>query len=225
MTGAGSMPSADAPRGGAPPNSKIASDPAPTTTGSPPPRAVPLTPPDARRSTPDARSLVLVGLPGVGKSTVGAAVAERLGWPFLDFDVEIERREGCSVAELFARRGERYFRDRERELTVELAGRVGVVLAPGGGWMAQPGLVALLRPPATIIYLAASPAEVARRLGAARAARPLLGGDDPVARLERLLAEREPAYRRADAVIDTELFDEQEVIHTIAALASPSEAG
>ena len=167
----------------------------------------------------EVSQLVLVGLPGVGKTTVGRAVAERLGWPFLDFDAEIERREGCSVAELFARRGERYFRERERELTVELAGRRGLVLAPGGGWMAQPGLVALLRPPATIIYLAASTAEVARRLGAARTTRPLLAGDDPVRALDRLLAEREPSYRCADVEIDTENIDVQEVIRRVAALA------
>jgi shikimate kinase len=86
--------------------------------------------------------------------------------------------------------------------------------------MALVGLVALLRPPATIIYLAASPAEVARRLGAGQADRPLLRDRDPVAALARLLAEREPSYRRADVVLDTELIDEQQVIHMVAALAS-----
>ena len=100
-----------------------------------------------------------------------------------------------------------------------------MVLAPGGGWVAQDGLMALLRPGATIIYLAASPAEVARRLGAGQGDRPLLRGHDPVAALERLLAEREPSYRAADLVIDTELLDEQQVIHNVAALARAPRGG
>jgi shikimate kinase len=174
---------------------------------------------------PPGAALVLVGLPGVGKSTVGAAVAERLGWPFVDFDAEIERRERRTVAELFAAEGERYFRERERELTAEVAGRAGMVLAPGGGWVAQPGLVALLRPPATIIHLAASPATIASRLGANRADRPLLVGGDLVARLARLLAERGSHYAAADVVIDTELLDFQGVIHKICALATAGGAG
>jgi shikimate kinase len=169
-------------------------------------------------------SLVLGGLPGVGKSTVGAGVAQRLGWPFLDFDVEIERREGLSVAELFRARGEAYFRECERRLTEELAGRGGMVLAPGGGWVMQPGLVALLRPAGRIIYLAASAATVAARLGAGRASRPLLQGGEAADRLARLLAEREAAYLAADAVIDTELIDEQEVICHVLALAGASGA-
>ncbi|HEU4630426.1 MAG TPA: shikimate kinase [Gemmatimonadaceae bacterium] len=179
----------------------------------------------AERSALIARpSLILVGLPGVGKSTIGAAVAARLGWPFVDFDVEIERREGMSVTELFRTRGEAYFRGCERRLGEELAGRGGMVLAPGGGWIVQPGQVALLRPPGRIIYLAASPAAVAARLGAGRASRPLLAGGDVVDRLARLLADREPAYRTADLVVDTELIDEQEVICRVLALAGASGA-
>ena len=174
---------------------------------------------------PSPPSLVLVGLPGVGKTTVGTAVAARLGWPFLDFDAEIERREGRSVARLFAECGEPYFRARERALTEEVAGRAGMVLAPGGGWVAQPGLMALLRPPARIIYLAATPAAVARRLGPGRVARPLLRDGDVVATLARLLAEREPHYRAADLVVDTEIIDEQGVIDAVWTLATTCGAG
>src|SRR5215207_8822569 len=81
--------------------------------------------PDSRLLTPG--HLILVGLPGVGKSTVGAAVAERLGRPFLDFDAEIERREGKSVADIFAERGEAAFRDLERALTEEARTAPGMV--------------------------------------------------------------------------------------------------
>jgi shikimate kinase len=129
-----------------------------------------------------------------------------------------------SVAELFRTRGEAYFRDCERRLSEELAGRGGIVLAPGGGWVMQPGLVALLRPTGRIIYLAATAAAVAARLGAGRASRPLLQGGDAVDRLARLLAEREPAYLAADAVVDTELIDEQEVICRVLVLAGASGA-
>ena len=170
-------------------------------------------------------ALVLVGLPGVGKSTIGAAVAERLGWPFVDLDREIERRAGRTVSEIFAGEifagaGEERFRELEREATRELVGRRRIVLAPGGGWAAQPGLVALLRPHATIIYLAASPAAVAGRLGAGRAERPLLAAGDAVSRLAALLAAREPHYRAADHVIDTELIDLQGVIDMVTLLAT-----
>ena len=166
-----------------------------------------------------APAVVLIGLPGVGKTAVGRAAAARLAWPFLDLDEEIERREGRSVAALFAERGEAYFRERERALTVELAGRGRIVLAPGGGWAAQPGLVDLLRPPARIIHLAASPGAAAARMGAARAARPLLEGEDPGARLAALLAARAPAYARADVVIDTEVIDFDAVVSKVCALA------
>lgn len=164
-------------------------------------------------------SIVLLGLPGVGKSTVGAAVARRLGWPFLDFDVEIERRAGLTVAALFARHGEAHFRALEAELTEEVAGRRGLVLAPGGGWAVQPGLVDRLRPAARLVYLRASPAVVAARMGAEVARRPLLREADPVGALERLLLARAHAYALADTVVDTELLDREQVIDAIAALA------
>lgn len=166
-----------------------------------------------------APALVLVGLPGVGKSTVGRAAAARLGWDFLDFDEEIERREGRTVARLFAERGEAAFRALERALTAEVAGRERIVLAPGGGWAAQPGLMDLLRPPARIIHLAVGPAAAAARLGAGRAARPLLQGPDATARIAALLRDRAAAYARADVVLDTEVIDFDAVVSKVCALA------
>ncbi len=164
---------------------------------------------------------MLVGLPGAGKSTVGRALAARLGRIFLDFDEELERRDGRTVARIFAESGEAGFRDLERALTVEVvAAAAPMVLAPGGGWITNAGVVALLRPPASIIYLAASPATALRRLGRERDVRPLLQGPDPLATLGALLARREAQYRVADHVIDTDLLDVQGVIEKIVVLAT-----
>lgn len=97
--------------------------------------------------------LVLVGLPGSGKSTVGAKLARQLGRPFLDFDIEITRRQGMTIPDIFAQRGEPYFRELEHGLTAEVRELENMVLAPGGGWVVRPENVALLRPPAKLIYL------------------------------------------------------------------------
>ena len=164
------------------------------------------------------RHLVLVGLPGAGKTSVGRLVAELLGRPFLDFDEEIERREGRSVAELFAGEGEPAFRARELALSAELAGGEPMVLAPGGGWMANAAAAATLRPTARIIYLRVSPAVALDRMGAALAARPLLAGPDPAAALRALLDRRAAVYAMADHVLDTDALSEAEVAESLVAI-------
>jgi shikimate kinase len=161
----------------------------------------------------------------VGKTTAGAGAASRLGRRFLDFDIEIERREGMPVAQIFAEKGETHFRELERMLTAELVHMEPAVLAPGGGWIRNPGVVALVRPIGSIIYLKARPETVVRRMGAGRDARPLLRGADPVQAVAALLAAREAAYSAADHVIDTDLLDPQQVIDKIAELASASGGG
>jgi shikimate kinase len=164
--------------------------------------------------------LILIGLPGAGKTTVGRAAARLANRPFLDFDEEIERREGRRVAEIFAEAGEEYFRELESDLTREVVGRSGMVLAPGGGWAAEPARVALLRPPARMIYLRVSPAAAVGRLGVEIASRPLLQGPDPVAEMTRLLRLREGQYAAADQAIDTEAVALHEVITAVAHLAT-----
>ena len=167
-----------------------------------------------------ARSIVLVGLPGAGKSTVGRAVAERLGWPYVDLDAEVERAAGTTVAGIFARDGEAAFRAAERTATESLAGRRGLVIAPGGGWIENPGCVELLRPSASIVHLKVGVDTALRRMGAAQADRPLLRGPDPRAALAALLARRAPLYAGADVVIDTEVLDFQSVVRSVSTLAS-----
>ena len=172
-------------------------------------------------STNEASSphVILVGLPGSGKSTVGRRVARRLGRPFVDFDSEIERREGKTIGQIFAERGEVGFRALELALTEELAKTSGMILAPGGGWTTIPGATALLRPPARMIYLRVKAEVAIGRILRGRRIRPLLQTADPLETLKKLLNEREAGYLEADHVIDVEVVKSQQLITTIARLA------
>lgn len=164
--------------------------------------------------------VVLVGLPGSGKTTVGRGVAEQLARVFLDLDQEIERREGSDIATIFAEKGEPYFREKERNITAELAEIGGLVISPGGGWIANADALSMLRGRARVIYLKARPETALKRMGASRTSRPILVRPDPLGELKRLLSERQPAYERADHVIDTERMSAQQVIANVVELAT-----
>jgi shikimate kinase len=165
--------------------------------------------------------IVLVGLPGSGKSTVGMLLGTQLNRQFLDFDQEIARREGMSIAEIFAKFGEPSFRELERSLTRETAEVGNMVLAPGGGWVSDADTVALLRPPAMLVYLRVTPATALKRMGAATAGRPLLLRPNPRAEMDRLLETRKAAYDSADLVVDVERLDAQGVAYYIASRVPP----
>lgn len=165
------------------------------------------------------RHLVLIGLPGAGKSSLGRAVARRLDRPFLDFDVEIERRSGYTIAQIFAQQGEAAFRQMEVDLTRELVAAPPMVLAPGGGWVTNSGVLAILGPRSSIIHLRVSPREALRRVSRSKAVRPLLRTADPLATMEALWISRAELYALADVEITTEVHDTQRVIDTIVALA------
>jgi shikimate kinase len=169
--------------------------------------------------------LILVGLPGAGKTAVGRAVAEKLGRSFLDFDDEIERREGATISEIFGSKGEQHFRKLEHRLTEELARTSGMIVAPGGGWIMNPDVVGLVRPPARIVYLKLRPETSLARLGALRSTRPLLMRADPLAELKLLLQQRAPAYETADATVGVELLSLQRVIESVIELADPKSPG
>ena len=174
----------------------------------------------ASAADPARPHVILVGLPGSGKSAVGRGVAEKLGRAFLDFDEEISTREGRSVADIFTAKGEGYFRGLELSLTRELRSQGNMILSPGGGWITQAEAVGLLRPPGRLIYLRVRPEAALERLGPQRASRPLLATADPLQRIRALLEAREKAYQAADVTLDTELFDIQGVIERVAELAS-----
>ena len=148
-----------------------------------------------------SEQIVLVGLPGAGKSTVGPLLAEKLGWRFLDFDPVIEKESGLTIGEIFAQLGEAEFRRRETQLTGRLASEPRVVLAPGGGWILRNKIDR-----AVTVWLRVETDEAVRR--------PLLR-DDPAAGMQKLLDEREALYANADIKINTTGMSVDDVVAAI----------
>ncbi len=140
---------------------------------------------------------------GVGKSTVGSRLAQRLGRVFIDTDEEVVRRAGRTIPEIFAAEGEAHFRRLEAEV-IRGAGIDGAVVALGGGAVGEPGAIEALLETGEVIYLEATPALLLTRVGDP-ASRPLLAGLDAEGRLEKLsglLEARMPFYRRARITVD-----------------------
>lgn len=166
--------------------------------------------------------LVLLGLPGAGKSTVGPLVARALQREFVDLDEEIERREGRSIVAIFAEHGEPAFRALERRLTAELLAPSSppVVLAPGGGWVEDPTNREWLSRGAVAVYIRVSPAVALARMGPATATRPLLARGDASQKLAAILARRETLYMQSQYTVSTEMMTPSEVASSIVALAS-----
>lgn len=173
----------------------------------------------ASAADPSVPHLILVGLPGSGKSVVGMRAAEICGRTFLDFDAEIERREGTPIPMIFAEHGEHYFRSRERALTEELRETGGMILSPGGGWITNPDVVGLLHPPGLLVYLKVRPETALKRMGRRQEQRPLLRAS-PLAELKRLYDQRRLLYEGADVVVDSEVLSFQQVTERVVALAN-----
>ena len=147
--------------------------------------------------------IVLIGLPGSGKSTVGRQLARRLNLSFTDSDHVIEQRLGCSIRAFFEREGEDAFRDIEQSVIHELTEDFSGVLATGGGAVLRPPNRQRLRESGQVIYLRSMPEEVFRRLRH-DGNRPLLQVPDPLGRLRALYDERDPLYREtAHFIIET----------------------
>jgi len=155
-------------------------------------------------------NLALVGFMGTGKTVTGRLVAEHLHFEFLDTDELIQGRTGRTIADIFATQGEPAFRELERDVVGELAGRTRTVISTGGGLPADPANLAALKTHALVVCLWASQEKIWERVRN-QSHRPLLHDPDPQRKIRELLKLREPAYRQADVLINTDQRSAREV--------------
>jgi len=160
------------------------------------------------------RPLVLVGMMGVGKSTIGRKLAQLLGLPFHDADDEIEKAAQLSVSEIFERFGEAHFRDGERRVIARLLDSGPAVLATGGGAFVQPETRALIHRKGIAIWLDCDVATLVDRV-TRKDTRPLLRGGDPKEIVARLRAEREAAYAEAPIKVMSDTGPHGEAVNRI----------
>src|SRR5580700_7239955 len=150
-----------------------------------------------------SRSIVLVGMMGVGKSSIGRRLATRLGIPFVDADAEIEKAAGMSIADIFARHGEADFRSGEQRVIARLLEGGPQVLATGGGAVMNADTRALIKTKGVSIWLSADFDVLMRRINKRKNDRPMLQTADPAATLRDLLVAREPAYAQAHLTVQS----------------------
>jgi shikimate kinase len=150
-----------------------------------------------------SRSIVLVGMMGVGKSSIGRRLATRLGVPFVDADSEIEKAAGMSIADIFARHGEADFRSGEARVIARLLDGGPQVLATGGGAVMNADTRVAIKAKGVSIWLSAEFDVLMRRINKRKNDRPLLQTADPEATLRELLVVREPIYAQADLTVQS----------------------
>jgi shikimate kinase len=164
------------------------------------------------------RSVVLVGMMGAGKSTIGRRLAARLRLSFVDADAEIEAAAGMSIADIFEAHGEPHFRDGEARVIARLLDGGPSVLATGGGAFMREDTRNRIRGKAVSIWLRADADIILRRVKR-RADRPLLQTPDPAATIGRLIEERHPVYQQADITIASRDVPHEKIVEEcIAAL-------
>jgi shikimate kinase len=163
--------------------------------------------------------ITLIGYRATGKTTLAKLLAERLGWQWIDADVEIERRAGKSIAHIFAEDGEPAFRDLESRVIADLCGRDKLVLAAGGGAPLLEENRLAMRHGGKVVWLTARPETIFKRMFAditTTQRRPSLTAEEPLEEIEQLIARREPMYREAaDFTIDTENRTPEELVAEI----------
>jgi shikimate kinase len=159
-------------------------------------------------------NLALIGLMGVGKSSVGRMAAENLHFAFIDTDELIENEVGKSIPEIFAQQGEAAFRKYEQDVVNALSARRQTVIATGGGLAADPSNLASLKSHALVVCLWASPETIWERVRG-QTHRPLLETPDAPAKIRELLEQRGPAYRQADVLLHTGFRSTKEVVQQV----------
>ncbi len=148
-------------------------------------------------------NLALIGFMGTGKTSVGRLAAEQLHFEYLDTDELIQTHTGRSIADIFQADGEPAFRALEKSVVAELAGRAKTLISTGGGLPANPENLASLKTHALVVCLWASPEKIWERVKN-QSHRPLLNDPDPQKKIRELLAVREPFYKQADVLMNTE---------------------
>lgn len=147
-------------------------------------------------------SIILIGLPGSGKTTIGKELAKKIDFSFLDTDYLIEELEGYSISEIFENKGETYFRDLETTVIKSLLGVKNKVISIGGGAFEREENRSLLKQIGNVVYLYASVDVIYNRIKNV-AGRPLLACDNPKQKLNELYIKRHPQFEQADYTIDT----------------------
>jgi shikimate kinase len=164
----------------------------------------------------DGRSLVLVGMMGAGKSSIGRRLAARMGLPFVDADTEIEAAAGMSIPDIFEAHGELYFRAGEARVITRLLSDGPRVVATGGGAFMNPGTRAQIASRGLSVWLNAELDVLLRRIRR-RSDRPLLQTEDPEATLSKLIAERYPVYAEADLTVQSREVPHDVIVEEIVA--------
>ncbi len=167
------------------------------------------------KMTKSNKIIAIIGLMGVGKSTIGSKLAEEMGCYFADCDQEIEDRMAMSIAEIFAQKGEQYFRSIEKDVVKEIVDRdERMVISLGGGAFDDPQSRDLLLEKCYVVWLKASIDDIIHRIGN-KSNRPLLNNGNKREVLENLIAKRYPNYSNAHIEIDTSKISHEEVVDAI----------
>ncbi len=161
-------------------------------------------------------NIILIGFMGVGKTSLGKLLAQKLGRGFIDLDEKIEHDANLTIPEIFERYGEKYFRELEKAAVKEVSTRRNIVIATGGGTVKDEENLQLLKNSGVIICLTTEPEEIFRRT-ARRGERPVLdgGGNERLETIKKLLAEREKFYSQADFNIDTTDWSPLQIVNNI----------
>lgn len=161
------------------------------------------------------KNIVLLGFMGTGKSAVGRRLATAFRYQFIDTDQVIEEKTHKRIAEIFSEQGEEAFRRMESEVVISLAERTGCVISTGGGIVLDSKNLDSLQKNGILVLLRCRPEVIFKRVQKRAGQRPLLQKADPLSEIKRLLAEREPFYRRAEIVLDTSDMNLDNVVQQI----------